>query len=82
MVRSNASCAVAAVESVIGHMKSEGHFGRNYLKGRLGDRINPVLTATDNNLGLVFRWLRIPLQQILTTLIRALAPQSAVKTAC
>ncbi len=48
----------AAIEPVIGHLKSEGHLDRNYLKGRLGDQANAVLTATGHNLRLVLRWLR------------------------
>jgi hypothetical protein len=35
----------AAVEPVIGHVKAEHRMDRNYLKGRLGDRINAVLAA-------------------------------------
>jgi IS5 family transposase len=35
----------AAVEPVIGHAKAEHRMGRNYLKGREGDRINAVLAA-------------------------------------
>jgi hypothetical protein len=35
----------AAVEPVIGHIKAEHRMGRNYLKGRDGDRINAVLAA-------------------------------------
>ena len=37
----------AAVEPVIGHMKAEHRMGRNYLKGRDGDRCNAVLAAAD-----------------------------------
>ena len=33
----------AAVEPVIGHVKAEHRMDRNYLKGRVGDRINAVL---------------------------------------
>ena len=33
----------AAVEPVIGHVKAQHRMDRNYLKGRLGDRINAVL---------------------------------------
>ena len=36
----------AAIEPVIGHLKSEGHLDRIYLKGRHGDQANAVLTAT------------------------------------
>jgi hypothetical protein len=39
----------AAVEPVIGHMKAEHRMGRNYLKGRDGDRINAVLAAAGYN---------------------------------
>jgi IS5 family transposase len=72
----------AAIEPVIGHMKSEGHLGRNYLKGRLGDRINPILTAAGHNFRLILRWLRRLLRQILTAIIRALVPQSGLKATC
>jgi len=40
----------AAVEPVIGHLKAEHRLGRNYLKGRDGDRINAVLAAAGYNL--------------------------------
>src|SRR5262249_3380648 len=35
----------AAVEPVIGHIKAKHRMGRNYPKGRDGDRINAVLAA-------------------------------------
>ncbi|MGY4403872.1 hypothetical protein ACVIYL_004675 [Bradyrhizobium sp. USDA 3315] len=41
----------AAVEPVIGHVKAEHRMDRNYLKGRLGDRINAVLAAAGYNFG-------------------------------
>jgi transposase, IS5 family len=34
-----------AIEPVIGHLKRDHRMGRNYLKGRDGDRINAVLAA-------------------------------------
>jgi IS5 family transposase len=37
----------AAVEPVIGHLKEEHRMGRNFLKGREGDRINAILAAAD-----------------------------------
>ena len=46
----------AAVEPVIGHLKAEHRVGRNYLKGRDGDRINPVLAAAGFNFHLLLRW--------------------------
>ncbi|HEX6783918.1 MAG TPA: IS5 family transposase [Sphingomicrobium sp.] len=47
----------AAVEPVIGHTKAEHRMGRNYLKGRDGDRINAVLAAAGYNFALLLRWL-------------------------
>ena len=46
----------AAVEPVIGHLKAEHRMGRNYLKGRDGDRINAVLAAAGYNFHLLLRW--------------------------
>jgi len=42
--------------------------GRNYLKGRDGDRINAVLAAAGYNFSLLLRWL----ERLLRALIRAL----------
>ena len=47
----------AAVEPVIGHTKAEHRMGRNYLKGRDGDRINAVLAAAGYKFSLLLRWL-------------------------
>ena len=58
----------AAVEPVIGHIKAEHRMGRNYLKGRNGDRINAVLAAAGYNFSLLLRWL----ERFLRALIRAL----------
>lgn len=46
----------AVVEPVIGHMKSDGHLGRNYLKGREGDAINAILCGAGHNFRLLLRW--------------------------
>jgi hypothetical protein len=35
----------SAIEPAIGHMKTEGHLGRCYLKGRAGDASNAILSA-------------------------------------
>ena len=65
----------AAVEPVIGHIKAEHRMGRNYLKGRDGDRINAVLAAAGYNFSLLLRWL----ERLLRALMRMLlaAPMSA-----
>src|SRR5947209_12300098 len=60
----------AAVEPVIGHVKAEHRLGRNYLKGRDGDRSNAVLAAAGYNFSLLLRWLA----RLLRALIRALFP--------
>lgn len=59
----------AAVEPVIGHLKAEHRMGRNHLKGREGDRINPVLAAAAFNFHLLLRWFK----QILRALMQVLA---------
>jgi transposase, IS5 family len=48
-----------AVEPVIGHLKSDGHLGRNYLKGRVGDKINALFSGIGHNLRLILRKLRL-----------------------
>jgi hypothetical protein len=40
---------------VIGHIEAEHRRGRNYLKGRGGDRINAVLAAAGYNFSLLLR---------------------------
>ena len=35
----------SAIEAVIGHCKTDGHLGRNFLKGRKGDQFNAVMSA-------------------------------------
>ena len=71
----------SAIEPVIGHLKSDGHLGRNYLKGRHGDHANAVLSAVGHNLRLILNWLRLLLRLILTAILDALAPRSAFKPA-
>jgi len=48
-----------AVEPVIGHMKSDGRLGRNYLKGTLGDSMNALLVGAGHNVRLLLRRLRL-----------------------
>lgn len=67
----------SAIEPVIGHLKSDGSLGRNFLKGRHGDRANPVLAAAGHNLRLVLRWLRILLRLLSPAFSATLAPPSA-----
>jgi transposase, IS5 family len=48
----------SAIEPLIGHLKNDGHLGRNYLKGRLGDKINAVFSGIGHNFRLLLRWFR------------------------
>ncbi len=63
----------AAIEPIIGHMKSDHRMARNYLKGFKGDEINLLLSATAFNLK---KWMNIYLYalfiQDFTLLIEAM----------
>ena len=59
----------SAVEPVIGHVKSEHRMGRNYLKGRDGDRINAVLAAAGYNFKRLAAWLRDYLRQLMAAIL-------------
>ncbi len=62
----------AAIEPVIGHLKGDHRMGRNYLKGRDGDRINAVLAAAGYNFSLLLRWFEELLRALSLILRRAL----------
>jgi IS5 family transposase len=62
----------AAVEPVIGHLKDDHRMGRNYLKGRDGDRINAVLAAAGYNFSLLRRWFSRLWRALLLILARAI----------
>jgi IS5 family transposase len=71
----------SAIEPVIGHLKDDGHLGRNFLKGRHGDQSNAVLSAIGHNLRLVLAWLRHLLCLLLDAILSAFAQRSALKPA-
>ncbi len=48
----------SVVEAVIAHLKTDGHLGRNWLKGQVGDKMNTLLSAVGQNLRLLLRWLK------------------------
>jgi len=62
-----------AIEPVIGHLKSDGLLGRNYLKGAQGDQLNVMLSCAGHNLRLILRQLRIFCLQIWDSLWTLLA---------
>ena len=47
-----------AIEPIIGHLKSDGLLGRNYLKGTLGDQMNVLLCCAGHNLRLILKRLK------------------------
>lgn len=67
----------AAVEPVIGHLKEGHRLGRNYLKGRDGDRINAILAAAGLNFLRLAQWLRHLSIKILAALSPTKIPQPA-----
>jgi IS5 family transposase len=71
----------SAIEPVIGHMKNDGHLGRNYLKGRDGDAANAILSAIGHNFRRVLAWLRIILRRFLSALLALLFEQPSPKLA-
>ncbi len=71
----------SAIEPVIGHCKTDGHLGRNYLKGRLGDQINAVMSAVGYNLRLILKWLRRLLRKIIVAIWAVITTPSELKPA-
>jgi IS5 family transposase len=66
----------SAIEPTIGHMKSDGKLGRNWLKGALGDAIHAVLCGAGHNLRLILRKLRLFYADLLGLLSRLFASAS------
>jgi len=71
----------SAIEPVIGHCKTDGHLGCNYLKDRHGDTINAVMSAVGYNFRLILKWLRALLCKIIAAIWATMMPPSALKTA-
>jgi transposase, IS5 family len=70
----------SAIEPVIGHMKTDGHLGRCYLKGRHGDAANVILSAVGYNFRRILAWLRMLLRLILIALYSLIATQTPIKS--
>jgi IS5 family transposase len=81
------------VEPMIGHMKSDGLLGKNWLKGELGDAMHAILCGAGHNLRMILAHLRVLLFAFVARLSIAggnrshgrqrTAPASArVKTGC
>ena len=61
-----------AVESSIGHLKADHRMRRNFLKGTLGDAMNPILAAAGFNIRWLMRWLMVFWRWILCGVLRLL----------
>ncbi len=71
----------AGIEPVIGHMKADGHLGRNFLAGATGDAINVILAAAGHNLRLLRAWL-IRLLAFLLSLLPISGTMETPRSAC
>ena len=71
----------SAIEAVIGHGKTDGHLGRNFLKGRHGDQINAVMSAVGYNMRLILKWLRKRLCKTIAMILGAITPFPVLRTA-
>jgi transposase, IS5 family len=60
-----------AIEPVIGHAKTDGHLGRNFLRGAVGDAVNAMLAAAGHNLRLLRAWLARLFAALLALLVAA-----------
>jgi transposase, IS5 family len=60
-----------AIEPVIGHMKADGHLGRNFLLSVEGDATNLILAAAGHNLRLLRAWIAWLLACLLSLLVAA-----------
>jgi len=66
----------AAVEPVIGHIKSGHRMGRNYLAHAQGDAVNPILAAAGYNFRLILKWIRLLWLQFWITGVTTLSVRS------
>jgi IS5 family transposase len=72
----------STIEPIIGHLKTEGHLGRCYLKGRVGDAANVILSAVGHNFRRILAWLRLLCCLILTALALPISQPLKLKSAC
>jgi IS5 family transposase len=55
----------AAIEPELGHMKSDGLLGRNFLKGVVGDALNVILSGAGHNMRKILAHLRALLRLLM-----------------
>ena len=68
-----------AVEPSVGHLKVDHRMRRNFLKGALGDAMNPILAAAGLNIRWLMRWLVIFWSRIFSA-FRVLLDQGGTDT--
>lgn len=61
------------VEPMIGHMKTEGRLGRNWLQGAEGDAIHAILCGAGHNLRMILRAIRLFCALIVAMLVDVIA---------
>jgi IS5 family transposase len=66
----------AAIEPEIGHMKSDGLLGRNFLKGMEGDAMNAILCGVGHNLRKILARIRLLWLRLVAALWLDLVPFS------
>jgi IS5 family transposase len=64
----------SAVETVIGHLKSDHRMNRNFLIGSEGDAANAVLAAVGYNFARLLAWLRQLWCAVLASLLALMLP--------
>jgi len=74
----------AAVEPIIGHLKSDYRLNRNHLKGKAGDHANVVLAAAAYNMAKLLAWFYWPLyfKRHFFSLSRKIVEKSKINTLC
>ena len=70
----------SAIKAIIGHNKTDGQLDRNFLKGRLGDQINAIMSAGGYNFRLILKWPRLLLRKIIGALLNTITPILALKS--
>ena len=71
----------AAIEPIIGHMKSEHRLERNRLKGTLGDKVNAILSAAAMNFTKLIAWLKFFLSFLRALFSFVIPHHSLIQTA-
>lgn len=68
----------SAIEPIIGHLKNDGLFSRNYLKGELGDKLNALLCGAGYDLRWLLRKFKLFCLWIFTGLLTIFLEQEVI----